>query len=117
MNNLSWLIYFAEVAERLTPLLVGFGFLFLVVSGIFIIVKGIDAAHGLAQKGTWKKGLYGVCFAIILIFLGNLFPSQKTIYMIAASEVGEQVIKTPEAKEVFDSLKARILDELKVETK
>lgn len=34
--------------------------------------------------------------------------------MIAASEVGEQVVNTPEAREVLDAVRGRIMEELKV---
>ncbi len=55
-------------------------------------------------------------FAFVGIFLLSLVPSKETFYLIAASEAGEMVVKTPEAQEIMSSLREILnvqLEELK----
>ena len=47
-----------------------------------------------------------------MMFLSTLVPSERTMYMIAASEIGETIVTSPEAEEVFGELKDTILFKL-----
>jgi len=114
MNNLSWLIYFAEVAGNI-KFFFNFAGILVFLTCLYVMISSYIEDQ--FYDKNWKKVIISTAFGAILVIVSLIVPSQKVIYMIAASEVGEQVIKTPEAKEVFDSLKARILDELKVEAK
>jgi len=116
MNNLSWLIYFAEVVNNFNAF-IGISCGLAILCILFYMLFSAIEETSMNPKGKWKKGLRYIWIPFLFLGISCFIPSGNTIYMLAASEVGEQVIKTPEAKEVFDSLKARILDELKVETK
>lgn len=54
---------------------------------------------------------------VVSLPLSLLTPSSKTIYMIAASEAGETIVTSPEAREIFDDLKEVIKLKLKQELK
>lgn len=113
MNSLSWMIYAAEVLGRLSEAGVGvtiFGGIFALVAvpGTLIAERDGDLDPDLGRKirRFWVVPLVGFIVAI-------LAPSQQAIYMIAASEAGETVISTPEAREVFNDLKTIIKGKLK----
>lgn len=52
-------------------------------------------------------------FTAVGVFFVNLVPSQDTFYLMAASEAGEMVVKTPEAQEVLSDLKEILNIQLK----
>ena len=115
MNTLSWLIYAADVLGKFAPAafiltLICFFISLLVVGAA---VSDTDNTDRELLKVS-KKFIFGF---FLFGFITIVSPSKETIYMIAASEVGEQVIKTPEAREVFEALRLRIMDELKVVAK
>lgn len=125
MNSLSWMIYAASTLANVNFVIGGT----LVVGGIggailWIIgkmpwhqwswdsvetMKSTDAARASFQK--W--GRRGVLAAAVAIPVGIVIPSDKTIYLIAASEAGETIVTSPEAKEVFEDLKTIIKSKLK----
>lgn len=39
-------------------------------------------------------------------FIATITPDRQTLYMIAASELGEEVIKSPEALELYEEVKS-----------
>lgn len=127
MNTLSWMIYAAEVFSRLCPIL-GFGGLFILLIGILCIVIGTvpwsyyswdGPEHKAACEETRGKlrtgGKRGAIFGTVFIFVAAVIPSSSTIYLIAASEAGEAVVTSPEAKEMLDDLKNIIRKKLKQE--
>lgn len=126
MNTLSWLIYLAEVVGNLGKNLEIVFTVTLVVSvllavaalicmGASIEVDDDDLRKVAKRIGKWAIGLTVTTF--FFITLSSLIPSSKTVYAIAASEMGEVVVKSEEAQEVFKALKDRVMDELKIEEK
>lgn len=118
MNSLSWMIYAADVLVRLISFFGVGAAVFLFAGGVSFLATAEPTNLNREEKMSVRKlgkklFAFAACFAIIACFL----PSKGTVYMIAASEAGEQVIKTPEAREMFESLRLRIMEELKVETK
>jgi len=117
MNTLSWLIYAADVLGSVKGLLVavaiiGGGGL----SGVMLFMA-IDASapYSDAEPGSWKKPLRFVWIPVLVGLVAALIPSQRTIYMIAASEAGEAVVTSPDAIEMMGDLKAIIKKRLKEE--
>jgi hypothetical protein len=113
MNGLSLMIYLAEVVGNLK-----------FVAGACALISGIGLAGGVLflaidgvivdeSKGKWlplaKKAWIPIAFAIV----AALSPSTSTVYMIAASEAGEAVVTSPEAKEMLGDLKEIIRRKLK----
>lgn len=123
MNIVSFLIYLSSIIPSL-----GTAFLVLAIAGVIAAVLlviiyfiALDTASSSCANTEDKefppKVLYWIRTTIIttlvLVFLSTLFPDQKTMYMIAASELGEEVIQTPEAKQLYQDLRD-VLDSYKV---
>jgi hypothetical protein len=111
MNSLSWLMYLAEVAGN-----------FRLVAAVGLI--GTVAFFGFATLGLVVSegeiwGWYSRHFArmvgsmMLAAMIVTVMPTQTTIYMIAASELGEQAVRTPEAKELLGDVKDIITQQLK----
>lgn len=108
MNNLSWFLYIADVVPALGTL---FGFL-----AIFGTLLG-GFVHGAFMVNTWdddqewpaKRWVWHAVAVFTFAILSILIPSKETLYKIAASEVGETIVKNPsvqkEALEIYEQLK------------
>lgn len=101
MNNLSWIIYLADVLPSMAE------FVFVVSLVACFITGFFSVLYFTAGFGEWTDNIdyinrfkYFPHFSVVLfvvMVLCNLTPNKETFYMIAASESGEQVLKTPEA--------------------
>jgi uncharacterized membrane protein required for colicin V production len=115
MNSLSWMIYAAEALGNLSV----FAVIGAIVSIIGIVVGlfvggmvSIGDTDGTSQKifsFVRSKWWVPLAFALVAVFS----PSSNTIYLIAASEAGETIVTSPEAREVFNDLKTIIKSKLK----
>lgn len=114
MNSLSWMIYAAEVAGRLAEVAVGMTIMAGIGYGGALIATGMAVNDGDMAPETaasWRR-LPAVLFFIFLP-ISVFAPSANAIYMIAASEAGETIVTSPEAREVFNDLKTIIKSKLK----
>lgn len=133
MNSLSWLIYFADMFGKLSGVttVLGAGFLGggLLVLAIAMLARGAAVSnlrwtslYPEAQSKariefwehvvkTWPKKLIG--FGAVILLVASFLPSRNTIYMIAASEMGEKVVTAPETRELFNDLRAVVSQQLK----
>ena len=109
MNTLSWLIYFAEVSGRLSvsmgmlTVVLGIGVGTLIIGLIVTHLADDDEFHGLLK--TFKL----VAPAFILTgFIAIALPTQKTVYLIAGSEIVQSEAVTEEAKEIYDLLQEKL---------
>jgi hypothetical protein len=111
MNSLSWLIYWAGAVDTFN----GFGAFFtfigcvgliawLITNIIFAFVqnglvdddpKGYKLFRNIIAKSTFPFLIIG---ALIVTFV----PSRQTIILIAASQVGEQIVNNPKVQGVID---------------
>lgn len=99
--SLAWVIYFAGVAESVSKLT---GFI-AVMSFIFLIF-GVCAAYPVTEEFKLKprsviKGL--ICWTIMTVFLSLLsvaIPDKTTVYLMAGTRVAEDIVKSPEVKEI-----------------
>lgn len=99
MNNLSLFMYFAGVVEGLSILL-----------DMTILLLGVTAALTLVFCFVEIKKIpsffkWLVITTFILAFIVILIPSKQTLYLIAASEIGETTLNTPEAQEILSDLR------------
>ncbi len=107
MNDLSWLIYLADVLPNLRE---SFG-LFLLVSAassvVLIVNYFITVANDELEKAILLKGFLKLTLptTLVLTLLWAAIPSKDTIYLIAGSEAGEFVVNTPEAREILNGVK------------
>jgi hypothetical protein len=113
LNTLSWIIYFAEILGGLSFL---FSFIFIMlcigiaVGTIIWLMKtfGYDSEDednlirsARAARITKKM----ILAAVIVVSVDILIPNSRTVYLIAASEIGEQVLNTETAvklKKIID---------------
>jgi hypothetical protein len=117
MNDLSWMLYAAEVLDSLrTAFKVG------AFAGT-ILVLGLSAFYAMCTMdemtgfpaGCWKKPFRWIAIPIFLFVTAAFMPSSSTIYLIAASEAGETVVTSPDAMEMLNDLKSIIKQKLKRE--
>ena len=118
MNTLSWLIYLAGVTGTLGGFLVFITVIFGLLAGISILVwlwslDETNARHDplpasdleskrQIRKSSWRW-FWG--FTALMISFGStsaLMPSRQTVLLIAASQMGEQVLNHPRVNQVVD---------------
>lgn len=126
MNDLSWLIYFADLSDNLGIVCAISAALVLVGCVIGLGYGGVikDETYK-SEKGNerWLQGhriqilfLKLTLLSALLLTLSALFPSKTTVYLIAASEAGETVVQTETARKAVDAID-RYLDSIGVEAK
>ncbi len=111
MNNLSWLLYLADVLHN-----VGFFFAFIAaigsIGGVIVFVISFDPDGKVLIP--YRHSFVGF---LLLGAVSMLFPSKDTMYAIAASEMGEEVLNSrvgTKAQRALESwLDAQIKDEPK----
>ena len=112
MNTLSMMIYAAEVLGNVQIVLGISSVLSAAVIGIYIMVTAFNAEYDKNLVGMWKKGLGYVWIPVVLAIFAALMPSSSTVYLMASSEVGEQIVTSPENQEIFSDLKKVIKKKL-----
>jgi hypothetical protein len=115
MNDLSWLIYLAEVSGSLSSLTQGIsiiGFFSVVISllaGFMWMAEKNGYIHHERDKVSFPKVVVDYIkivlpLTIIFSFVSTFTPSRNTVMLIAASEMSQTVIETPQAQRVFNTL-------------
>lgn len=117
MNSLSWLLYLADLAGNIRNASEIGLVLIAMITPIGVVYIGI-----IASEGKRPPSRIVATFAAASIFFTALFsmaaivtPSPATVYMIAASEAGEAVATSPQARILLESLREIIARKLKVE--
>lgn len=116
MNELSIFLYLANVVGNLGPMFAIFGvmgFAIAIMSGLVGMINlEYEPVIGAKTLNIAKKLGW---ISASLIVLACLTPSQKTVYLITASEVSEQVIESETGQKAVKALND-ILDKLNDET-
>ncbi len=93
MNTLSWLLYFAEISERISGaaffLTCTSAIVFAVFGFMYMIIPSREQSDSFQTNAPKARNVAAAVFFISLF--GLLFPSQNTIYLIIASEAAEVV--------------------------
>ncbi len=133
MNSLSWLIYAGDLLEKAATFIAVIGIGSIVGAGVMMAwcfmsadFRKIDLRYPLGEDtkvisediaGKYRlakvAGIAGVCIALLAGSISVVIPSKSTVYMIAASEMGEKVVTTPEAKEMLGDLREVIAKQIK----
>lgn len=109
MNNLSWFLYLAEVLSSTGSLAVFLSIVTGIGSIVGLILYFISMGDNDINKGkdasAWVTFSGKLCVRFIPFFLffsiyACLVPSKTTMYMIAASQLGEEIARTQAAGEV-----------------
>lgn len=99
MNELSWMIYLAEVALGLKA--TSFGLTIACLVGAFFSAMAADIGGG-----EWRfvhRFLLGGALALVFAVL---IPSSQTVYAIAASEIGEDALRSETGGKAMRALNA-----------
>lgn len=134
MNTLSWLLYLANVAGNFGTLLIWAG-LILLAGGITVYavsfgfkldgLKELNDYHyrdetsakykqAIKDKAQYLQtakslsfwGRFMIIVALVSWVLAAATPNKETVYAIAASEMGEELLKTPTAAKATKALEA-----------
>lgn len=106
MNKLSWMLYAADALDKLSLVLFVLGSLGLIVClatwAVMAMSADIDKKPKPKAPSPLLAGLIGC------LLLACFLPSAKTVYMIAASEAGERIAATAEAREMLDLVRQKL---------
>lgn len=117
MNSLSWLIYLAGVCDNVgqvfigLSVLLGLGVIALTWIHIYMIMEYFHDRCRYGKDDDTKRPflgypiLCGVAF-FVCVLVATLVPSKDTVLAIAASQTGEQVLKTPLAQKAEASVES-----------
>ncbi|QIG73013.1 hypothetical protein EVB99_022 [Rhizobium phage RHph_N3_19] len=116
MNSLSWLLYFAGVSENIGTAFTMLSFLFgfgALVATFFVVGTRLDEPNRPEYHAPmWILFSSAIPFFLFLA-IAVLVPSKDTVYLIAGYEIGETVVKTPEAQQMFSDIREIIQQQLK----
>lgn len=124
MNTLSWLLYGADVLNNLGTFFTVIGIVSLIIAipttlcGYIIVwdIKKDRSSNEIwfePRKYVRIVAILALVVGIALNLISIIIPSKQTMYMIAASEMGEVVIKSDEGAEIYNELKAIVMNNLK----
>lgn len=99
MNSLSWLLYLADVASGLKAVLI----VVMVISLTIVFFWFFTTEESQKNSKTAAKFMIG---ALVAAVIAAFLPSRETVYAIAASEMGEELLKTPTAAKATKALDA-----------
>jgi predicted branched-subunit amino acid permease len=108
LNQLSWLLYIGNVVGNLGPLFFTLGLGCLLLAALMVISSVENFT-----KSSLLKALFPTAIAVVFWFMAALCPSQETVYAIAASQMGEQALKTPMASKAGQALEAWLDKQIK----
>jgi heme/copper-type cytochrome/quinol oxidase subunit 2 len=112
MNFISIILYLGNVVDKLVPV-TAVALIFTVVFCGIMSMYLADVGHLDKNEGIVKLRNRLLWATPILVIIFTLSPSSDTLYLIAASELGEEVVTNPEVVEVATELKDIILDKIK----
>lgn len=120
MNSVSWMVYLAEVIGKIIHpfgiVAIGYWMIVVFAFGIQAITNhDEDYYRSGIEKKTFAYSFVKKRFVFLWLFctiMAIIIPSSTTIYMIAASEMGQRVIENPQAQEMFAALYDKIMEGL-----
>jgi hypothetical protein len=101
MNGLSWLLYIGGVAGSLGSFFSFLAVIFFFLGAVTLIMSLINPGKSSdelsAETIAWAKKARYFFLGLLIVFgsLASIMPSKETVYAVAASEMGEKVIKDP----------------------
>lgn len=115
MNNLSWILYFADVAGKIggaSTVLSALLGLASIGGAIIVVGTRVENDNPKYHASMWML-VAPVSLLVVFLSIAVVTPSKDTIYLIAGSEIGETVVKTPEAQQMFSDIREVIQSQLK----
>lgn len=120
MNSISWFLYLADVIPSLAKVFGVSGIILsiiLVIAWFICLVSLGDSDFDGCRTSVKSLSKWLVPVAFTLIIIATIIPSRQTIYLIAGSEVGQVVVETPEAREIFNDIRTIIKQQIKGQEK
>lgn len=124
MNTLSWLLYLGEISGSLSsffgwisaPIFVLTGFCLFMGMYHMMEAEPDSRDYQLAKtvRDVGLKIFMPMFFAFAII--STILPSKETVYLIAASEAGQEVITSPTGKKALEAVN-RYLDSVNPDRK
>lgn len=106
MNDLSWMLYWADVLPSLSVTVTVLS----AVSGLAAIIL-VPTVFIIGEDDGWsvvKRGVRAIRYPLYawlaLLAAAQFVPSRDTFYAIAASEMGEEALKSPIASKAGKAL-------------
>lgn len=114
MNSLSLVLYFADIAENIRGLFIFLMICMGLLTGGLIILCLVSrvACDWEGDPVKIRYPIYASVFFFLFAMVQISIPSKDTIYLIAGSEIGEQVVKSPEAQQMFEDIREVIKGQL-----
>jgi hypothetical protein len=107
MNQLSWLLYLADVSASSEGWLIFFGIVAVVVSTVSVLILfNMPLEEEGVRGATGKTMLVSIPTTLVCVLLSVALPSRETVYAIAASELGEQVLTSETGQRAGRALNA-----------
>lgn len=97
MNDLSWLIYFADLSSRLSVLSSITAFLSMFAAVVYSLYHAIE-------NEEFKVSYPLLSVFVVSALVCSVLPTRETVYAIAASELGEEVLKSSTATKAQQAL-------------
>lgn len=128
MNNVSWFLYLIDLFYSLSNNFLGpMAVISIIASMIIIIITNLykthtehDSQSGYTRTKVFlaphlKRHLsYLIPTAIISLLIISIIPSKQTMYMIAASQIGEQVVQLEEVQAIGGDVGGLASDAIKL---
>ncbi len=120
MNSLSWLIYAIHLFGNLGGFFLGVAIVSSIALAIVTLIRAINNSDRYCYGGNAKEKealeldkkevyknlrvtfLKWVCVPVLCFFIAAIIPDRRTMYLIAASEIGERVVQSEKVQSVFD---------------
>ena len=112
MNDLSWTLYFVDVFSSANKFL-WFGFFVTVAVGVFYFLFWLNSESDGEKLSSSLKLLLKVEILLALFII--IVPSEKTLYLILGSEIGEEVVSSDTGQNVLDAINKKIEEYLQEE--
>lgn len=115
MNQLSWFLYLGDVSESVSTLFVVIFVLFGSLAMASLVCAGISYAEhdGATARLAGKWSIVFVSICLVFAVFACALPSKNTVYAIAASQMGEEALKTPLGTKASQILEAWLDKQIK----
>lgn len=105
MNDISILLYLADISGTLKVMGIMFGMMMLLLAGA--LYGPVASECPVSEEEVWRsRGVKCLWGAAVLFLVGALMPSSDTMYMIIGAEVGEEVLESETSNKALQAVNA-----------
>ena len=105
MNDLSFWLYLSDVIPSLSDIcnFVAYAIIFFSIAVVMVKVLISESYEHCVSNGV-KASILNVLWAIPFFVLAAIIPGKETMYMIIASEIGQDVVTSQPASELYQKI-------------